>query len=84
MQERYQTALLFVSHDLAVVRSIAQRVYVIQGGRIVESGSTEQVFDRPQAEYSRTLLASVMEPDTFERAPVSPSRGERVTAASSH
>ena len=57
MQERYQTALLFVSHDLAVVRSIAQRVYVIQRGQIVESGPTEQVFERPQAEYSRALAA---------------------------
>ena len=62
MQERYQTALLFVSHDLAVVRSVAQRVFVIQHGQIVESGPTEQVFERPQAEYSRALLASVLEP----------------------
>src|SRR4029079_4007021 len=62
MQERYQTALLFVSHDLAVVRSIAQRLYVIQRGQIVESGPTEQVFDRPQAAYTQALLASVPEP----------------------
>ncbi len=62
MQERYQTALLFISHDLAVVRSIAQRVYVIQGGQIVESGPTERVFDTPQAAYSRALLAAVLEP----------------------
>jgi peptide/nickel transport system ATP-binding protein len=64
MQERYQTALLFVSHDLAVVRSIAQRVYVIQRGEIVESGPTARVFDQPQAAYSRALLASVLEPAT--------------------
>lgn len=63
MQERYQTALLFISHDLAVVRSIAQRIAVIQRGRIVESGLTEEVFERPQAEYSRALLASVLEPE---------------------
>ena len=68
MQKRYQTALLFISHDLAVVRSVARRVYVIQRGQIVESGLTEHVFDRPQAEYSRALLASVLEPDTLAGA----------------
>jgi peptide/nickel transport system ATP-binding protein len=72
MQERYETALLFVSHDLAVVRSIAQRVYVIQRGQIVESGPTEQVFERPQDEYSRVLLASVLEPDAKITCPSSP------------
>jgi peptide/nickel transport system ATP-binding protein len=63
MQERHGTALLFISHDLAVVRSIAQRVFVIHRGALVESGPTTQVFDRPQAEYSRSLLASVLEPE---------------------
>jgi peptide/nickel transport system ATP-binding protein len=63
MQARHGTALLFISHDLAVVRSIAQRVYVIQRGRIVESGPTEQIFERPRADYSQSLLASVLEPD---------------------
>jgi peptide/nickel transport system ATP-binding protein len=62
MQERHGTALLFISHDLAVVRSIAQRVAVIRHGALVESGSTPRVFDQPQAEYSRSLLESVLEP----------------------
>jgi peptide/nickel transport system ATP-binding protein len=62
MQERSDTALLFISHDLAVVRSIAQRVAVIRHGALVESGTTAQVFDQPQAEYSRLLLASILEP----------------------
>jgi peptide/nickel transport system ATP-binding protein len=64
MQERHGTALLFISHDLAVVRSIAQRVAVIQRGYVIESGATERVFDRPQAAYSRALLGAVLEPDT--------------------
>ena len=77
MQERYQTALLFVSHDLAVVRSIAQRLYVIQRGQIVESGPAEQVFERPQAAYTQALLASVLEPAAML------SRPEALTLAAS-
>ena len=61
MQQRHGTSLLFISHDLAVIRCIAQRVYVIQRGRIVETGPTEQIFEHPQMAYSRKLLGSVME-----------------------
>jgi ABC-type microcin C transport system duplicated ATPase subunit YejF len=81
MQERYQTALLFVSHDLAVVRSIAQRVYVIQRGQIVESGPTARVFDQPQAAYSRALLASVLEPAISVGDPSNHLPGARMAAA---
>jgi peptide/nickel transport system ATP-binding protein len=81
MQERHQTALLFVSHDLAVVRSIAQRVYVIQRGRIVESGPTARVFDQPQADYSRALLDSVLEPETSMRGNRSRTEGAPLTTA---
>jgi len=63
MQAKYQTALLFISHDLAAVRSIAQYVYVIQGGSIVEEGLIERVFDEPHDPYTQKLLASVLEPD---------------------
>ncbi len=50
--------LLFVSHDLSVVRYLADRVAVMQGGRIVELGETETLMAAPQHEYSRRLLAA--------------------------
>jgi peptide/nickel transport system ATP-binding protein len=58
LAERLKLAYLFVSHDLNVVRSIADRVYVMRQGRIVEHGPTESVFSAPQHEYTKALLAA--------------------------
>ena len=62
------TALLFVSHDLAVVRSISDRVMVLYQGRMCEIGTAANVFEAPHHPYSETLLNAVLEPDP-DRAP---------------
>ncbi|MFC9933954.1 dipeptide ABC transporter ATP-binding protein [Glutamicibacter sp. NPDC127525] len=56
----YQLTLVFVSHDLGVVRHICDNVVVMNEGRIVESGTTEQIYDSPQHAYTRTLVNSSM------------------------
>jgi oligopeptide transport system ATP-binding protein len=65
LRERLDMSVLFVSHDLAVVHGISERVSVIYCGRIVESGSRERVFGRPLHPYTQALLASV--PDASRR-----------------
>jgi peptide/nickel transport system ATP-binding protein len=52
-------AVLFISHDVAVVRNIAARILIMRDGRIVESGDTEAVINRPHHEYTRLLIKSV-------------------------
>ena len=58
LTDRLGMALLIISHDLGVVRSIADRVCVMTAGRIVEQGSCQDIFARPQHAYTRHLLAS--------------------------
>ncbi|WP_052226793.1 ATP-binding cassette domain-containing protein [Microbacterium mangrovi] len=58
MQQRTGVSLLFISHDLAVVRRLAHRIAVLEGGRLVETKSTADIFDAPEHPYTRELVAA--------------------------
>ncbi|TCV98952.1 ABC transporter ATP-binding protein [Biostraticola tofi] len=58
LQKNYQLSYLFISHDLSVVRAMAHRILVLQGGHIVESGRCEDIFMHPEFSYTRQLIAA--------------------------
>jgi len=64
-------SMLFISHDLAVVAQVADRVAVMRHGEIVEQGSVEQIFRNPQHPYTRSLLASAPSMTTDRGKPLS-------------
>lgn len=68
LQEKMHFACLFISHDLAVVHEISDRVAVMLKGEIVETGSADEVLLAPQHPYSKRLLASVPVPDPDKQA----------------
>jgi microcin C transport system ATP-binding protein len=58
LQREMGMALLLITHDLGIVRKMAERVYIMQGGKIVEDGATEEIFTAPRHAYTKQLLAA--------------------------
>ena len=61
LQRAHGLAYLFISHDLKVVRALANDVIVMRQGKVVEAGPATQIFDHPQTEYTQALMAAAFE-----------------------
>ena len=71
LQDRHGMAVIFITHDMGVVAQIAHRVVVMRQGRVEETGATADIFHRPQADYTRMLLGSVIKLERPAEAKVS-------------
>ena len=64
LQKRHRLAYLFISHDLKVVRALANSILVLRNGKVVEQGPSREVFANPQTDYTKALLAAAFELET--------------------
>jgi len=60
LQKKHRLAYIFISHDLKVIRAIADEIIIMQEGKIVERGPTHQLFENPKDEYTKALIASAI------------------------
>jgi len=63
LQEEFNLTILFIAHDLSVVKHISTEIAVMYLGELVEYGKTDKIFSNPQHEYTKTLLAAIPQPD---------------------
>lgn len=66
LQERYKLAYMFISHDLRVVRALADEVIVLKDGKVMEQGRADQIFDQPQHPYTQALMAAAFDLEAVE------------------
>jgi microcin C transport system ATP-binding protein len=66
LQRAHDLAYLFISHDLKVVRALANDVIVMREGKVVEAGTARQIFDNPQTDYTKALMAAAFALETVE------------------
>jgi microcin C transport system ATP-binding protein len=68
LQAKHDLAYLFISHDLKVIRALANDVIVMRNGKIVEYGPAQQIFEQPQSDYTKALISAAFR---IEAAPAS-------------
>ena len=71
LQQRHRLAYLFISHDLKVVRALADEVIVLRDGKVMEQGAAQQIFDDPQTDYTKALMAAAFKLEATETGAVS-------------
>jgi microcin C transport system ATP-binding protein len=71
LQEKHKLAYLFISHDLKVVRALADDVIVLRAGKVVEQGTADEIFDNPKDPYTQALMAAAFELKAVESGVVS-------------
>jgi len=71
LQQRYGLAYLFISHDLKVVRAMANRMIVMKAGKVVEQGMANDLFETPKTAYTRALMAAAFDLEAIEEEAVS-------------
>ena len=67
LQQRHRLAYLFISHDLKVVRALADEVIVLRDGKVMEQGKADQIFDAPQTDYTKVLMAAAFDLEAATR-----------------
>jgi microcin C transport system ATP-binding protein len=71
LQQRHKLAYLFISHDLKVVRALADEVIVMRQGKVVEHGPAQQIFEAPQEVYTKALIAAAFDIEAVEDSTIS-------------
>ncbi len=71
LQQRHRLAYLFISHDLKVIRALADEVIVLRNGKVMEQGAAQQIFDDPQTDYTKALMAAAFKLEAIESGAVS-------------
>ncbi len=71
LQDRHKLAYLFISHDLKVVRALANNVIVMRNGKVVEQGTARQIFSKPRSAYTKALMAAAFELETIHQEAIS-------------